>query len=518
MSDYNYERYEQILGKIVKSWSEVDDEPSYLEIGTNISEISSVKVIFDGFGLAEDYYYNGRTFQLEDDVIMVSGEKWSDPHTELPEDDPDYEHVKEKLDLFEEFRNGDGPCNPDMQSFAVFIHKDSATEGFEFPEHDFTPWGLIHRPAEEVCLYVWWNREDDSIDVLPLEDRLDGDNKMTVEQTMELLEHIASEYGFDDDTDEDEGETIPFPTARPQEGTPKLNPHAAWPFANATPVEPEPTAEEEPELSNEPAEYAPGELIRIEEHNGKKYEIRQPSADFSKSFPGVLDMIEIKDPNEPKQDYLAILGAVVAKRGLPKEVGAKGWITQTNEFWRDDVHMANVEEGLKGWLYVNRDDDGGGEPSYSNVEELIEVCRSMIEDNNDDETSLYVAVVNPDPDGEDIRHVTINNDDADGKSWEHDIVMDEDEFYDIVKKTLIENGELDAEEAEDMDNDDLDISGFFWSYCDSEGDETRYSYGYGVAYMEFDDGFKVGMTTKDGVLFIHHYNGKDVDNNTAFDV
>jgi hypothetical protein len=179
--------------------------------------------------------------------------------------------------------------------------------------------------------------------------------------------------------------------------------------------------------------------------------------------------------------------------------------------------MADVEEGLKGWLYVNRDDNGDGEPSYSNVEELIEVCRSMIEDNNDDETSLYVAVVNPDPDGEDIRHVTINNDDADGKSWEHDVVMDEDEFYEIVKKTLIENGELDEEEAEDMDSDDLDLSNFFWSYCDSQGDETRYSYGYGVAYMEFDDGFKVGMTSKDGDLVIHYYDSKDVDKNTVFE-
>jgi hypothetical protein len=53
-------------------------------------------------------------------------------------------------------------------SFAVFIHKNSLTE--EFPPHDLTPWALIHRPKEEVCIYVWYNEEDDSIDVIPFED------------------------------------------------------------------------------------------------------------------------------------------------------------------------------------------------------------------------------------------------------------------------------------------------------------------------------------------------------------
>ena len=33
-------------------------------------------------------------------------------------------------------------------SFAVFVHKTSLTE--DFPEHEQTPWALIHRPKEEV--------------------------------------------------------------------------------------------------------------------------------------------------------------------------------------------------------------------------------------------------------------------------------------------------------------------------------------------------------------------------------
>jgi hypothetical protein len=40
----------------------------------------------------------------------------------------------------------------------------------EFPPHDLTPWALIHRPKEECCIYVWFDVEDDRVDVIPFED------------------------------------------------------------------------------------------------------------------------------------------------------------------------------------------------------------------------------------------------------------------------------------------------------------------------------------------------------------
>lgn len=58
--------------------------------------------------------------------------------------------------------------NRNMKSFAVFIHKNSLTE--EFPPHELTPWALIHRPKEEVCIYVWYDEENDDVDVIPFED------------------------------------------------------------------------------------------------------------------------------------------------------------------------------------------------------------------------------------------------------------------------------------------------------------------------------------------------------------
>lgn len=62
----------------------------------------------------------------------------------------------------------DGDKNYNTESYAVFIHKTSLTE--EFPPHDLTPWALIHRPKEEVCIYVWYDVEEDEITVIPFED------------------------------------------------------------------------------------------------------------------------------------------------------------------------------------------------------------------------------------------------------------------------------------------------------------------------------------------------------------
>ena len=53
-------------------------------------------------------------------------------------------------------------------SFAVFIHKNSLTE--EFPPHELTPWALIHRPKEEVCIWAWYDVNADIVEIIPFED------------------------------------------------------------------------------------------------------------------------------------------------------------------------------------------------------------------------------------------------------------------------------------------------------------------------------------------------------------
>ena len=86
----------------------------------------------------------------------------------------------------------------EMESYAIFIHKDALVEDFIFPEHTsyaFTFGSMIqHRPAEEVCVYAWYDVETKSWDILPLEDRLDEDNTMDENDVMTILEGLYELY------------------------------------------------------------------------------------------------------------------------------------------------------------------------------------------------------------------------------------------------------------------------------------------------------------------------------------
>ena len=53
---------------------------------------------------------------------------------------------------------------------------------------------IQHRPKEEVCIYAWYDVENDSWDILPLEDRLSEDNTMNEEDLMTILEGLFEKY------------------------------------------------------------------------------------------------------------------------------------------------------------------------------------------------------------------------------------------------------------------------------------------------------------------------------------
>ena len=153
MSDYEYDykRFDDIIVSVLTtSWRDSED----LEIGRDISDISEIKIIFDGYGDLEDEDENG------------------------------------------EYRYEEGG-NKNMESYAIFIHKNSAQEDFIFPEHEsfsFTFGSMIqHRPAEEVCIYAWYDVENDTWDILPLEERVE-DTDLTVEQVMGILETLNKRY------------------------------------------------------------------------------------------------------------------------------------------------------------------------------------------------------------------------------------------------------------------------------------------------------------------------------------
>ena len=139
MSEINYDRYNQILELLLSgSWRDPDD----LEIGRDISDVPEVKIIFDGYGYDEENNIEGG--------------------------------------------------NKNIESYAIFIHKDAAKPDFVFPEHELTPWALIHRPKEEVCIYAWYDVEAEEWSINSLDETSEHD--MTDEEVMVVLEAIYKHY------------------------------------------------------------------------------------------------------------------------------------------------------------------------------------------------------------------------------------------------------------------------------------------------------------------------------------
>ena len=136
--NYDYRLFESIIISFMKDSFR---DPDNLEIGEDISDDREVKIIFDGYGGLET-----------EDEYIEGGDK-------------------------------------NMESYAIFIHKDALTEDFEFPEHD-TWFAIIHRPKEEVCIYAWYDVKNDNWDFLPLEDRLAEECAMNEQDVMIILEGL----------------------------------------------------------------------------------------------------------------------------------------------------------------------------------------------------------------------------------------------------------------------------------------------------------------------------------------
>lgn len=156
--EYDYEKFEQCLIQLLEK-RQFDEE---LDIGEDISPIPEIKIAFDGYGDLETEDENG-----------------------------EYQYIEHG--------------NTDLESYAIYIHKDSAKRGFVFPEHDvysFTFGNMVqHRPKEEVCLFAWYSKNEKTgewyWDILPLEDRISEDHTMTAEQVVNILEVLINRYPDD---------------------------------------------------------------------------------------------------------------------------------------------------------------------------------------------------------------------------------------------------------------------------------------------------------------------------------
>jgi hypothetical protein len=169
--EFDYNRYEGIILKMLDvMWRDPDE----LEIGEDISDLPEVKIIFDGHGDLEDEDENGEYRYTE------RGDK-------------------------------------NLESYAIFLHKGVLTdEEFVFPEHEQTPWALIHRPKEEICIYAWYDVENEEWSINGIYETSECD--VSEEEVMQILEFIDNRYfsrKFIPDTDIDPDQP---------------DGNAAWPF------------------------------------------------------------------------------------------------------------------------------------------------------------------------------------------------------------------------------------------------------------------------------------------------
>jgi hypothetical protein len=129
-------------------------------------------------------------------------EKWVNDFRETLEDDPANGNLRpgdESGDtipgikiIFDGYGEDD-EGNPDLatESYAVFIHKDSL-DIEEFPEHEQTPWALIHRPKEEICIYAWYDVENEEWSINSIYETSECD--VSEEEVMQILEFIDNRY------------------------------------------------------------------------------------------------------------------------------------------------------------------------------------------------------------------------------------------------------------------------------------------------------------------------------------
>lgn len=149
--DYDYEKYNRYILNLVESmWR----DPDNLQRGENISDIPEVKIMFESYA----------------DKEVEDGEG----------------------NYIETIENGD----TNQECYCIFIHKDSSQEDFQFPEHETAAFMfgnlILHRTEEEVCIYAWYNVEEDEWSINSLEET--SEHKMTNAEVMEVLEILNKRY------------------------------------------------------------------------------------------------------------------------------------------------------------------------------------------------------------------------------------------------------------------------------------------------------------------------------------
>ena len=135
----NDNKFEDIM---IKFLSKLERNSSNLLVGKNISTYREIKITFEGYEKDED----------DEDIL-------------------------------------------ESEVYSFFIHKDSALDSFVFPEHESSPWSIVHRPEQEAWFKVSYDVTGDSWSFYWYPDNnSDNDTELTENEIINSLEKLDQKY------------------------------------------------------------------------------------------------------------------------------------------------------------------------------------------------------------------------------------------------------------------------------------------------------------------------------------
>jgi hypothetical protein len=178
-----------------------------------------------------------------------------------------------------------------------------------------------------------------------------------------------------------------------------------------------------------------------------------------------------------------ILIEVLEVHGLPSGVGARGRTSRYIKYAIKGEQTPIIEssEGLKGWIALADED----KEKLSDLDSIQSVIKAFIEDSTAGDYLLY-----HDKNGEE-HFLELAAFEPHTESHDFEVLIDESEFAEILFKAT---GNM-PDSVED-----LDLMNFCLDQCEEVDWETSYTFGYGVAWLTFLDGFQIGFTKEDGVI------------------
>lgn len=153
--------------------------------------------------------------------------------------------------------------------------------------------------------------------------------------------------------------------------------------------------------------------------------------------------------------------------GLPKEIGAVGWISELSDWTYNKKVIGQSNEESKGWISVTEKSNSLCDLDYANYWDAESVCAiaKAFCENNCLDTQLQFII------NDNHFLIDLYNEDADGKGWEW--------IGDTDLNTLVRNLKKIEED------DDFDAIDFLWSECQEDIVETVYNLPYNVCHIKW---------------------------------